>query len=448
MKRQTVKIILDVVMTVLFILLMDTVATGLLWHEILGLGICVLFTVHKLLNGKWIAQVTRRFFDKKLPGKTKVLYVLDWLLLLGMGGCMVTGILMSEYIFPGLQVSDFYRMSMLHASFAYSTLIILSVHIGFHWKCLLEAFRKMFRLPKVKKAGSIVLHLSAAIMVLLGIKNSVQQNIGSIILQPLSQEDENDTQTYADTEAAITTESTTYLSQNTAGNIQQITDSTQAEDTPTLEEYLGSLVCTACSRHCSLLYPACGKGRAQARAATADYNDLYAEAAVTPTASPEATAQPTLTPAPTAGQTAEETDSESTAITASQTVASLPTLQEYLGGLFCTGCHRHCPLLAPQCARGYTQAQEATQDYQAMVEEAEATAAQQNTENEDTDDTNTGVLLSTDESDSSGTGAAVGRILAPFGEFIPVMSLYIAGTHYMIRLTDQKKKKGTLPAKG
>lgn len=42
------------------------------------------------------------------------------------------------------------------------------------------------------------------------------------------------------------------------------------------------------------------------------------------------------------------------------------TLNDYLSGLFCTGCSKHCPLISPQCGKGDAQAQEATVEYQSL----------------------------------------------------------------------------------
>lgn len=43
------------------------------------------------------------------------------------------------------------------------------------------------------------------------------------------------------------------------------------------------------------------------------------------------------------------------------------TLQQFLGKLYCTACGKHCPLTSPRCARGQSQAQKATADYNATL---------------------------------------------------------------------------------
>ena len=40
-----------------------------------------------------------------------------------------------------------------------------------------------------------------------------------------------------------------------------------------------------------------------------------------------------------------------------------PSLEDYLSNLFCSGCHKHCPLISPRCGRGAEQAEIAKEEY-------------------------------------------------------------------------------------
>lgn len=44
------------------------------------------------------------------------------------------------------------------------------------------------------------------------------------------------------------------------------------------------------------------------------------------------------------------------------------SLEEYLQGLFCNGCGRHCSLLSPQCGKGYKKAEQAKEEYYSVSE--------------------------------------------------------------------------------
>lgn len=56
-----------------------------------------------------------------------------------------------------------------------------------------------------------------------------------------------------------------------------------------------------------------------------------------------------------------------TLLSVGDTVSDLPTLEEYLGKLVCSGCGRRCPLTSLQCGRGQSYLSTATSDYEAMV---------------------------------------------------------------------------------
>ncbi len=54
---------------------------------------------------------------------------------------------------------------------------------------------------------------------------------------------------------------------------------------------------------------------------------------------------------------------------ASAAPEALPTLEEYLGKLVCSGCERRCPLTALKCSRGRAYLEKATSAYRAVVAE-------------------------------------------------------------------------------
>lgn len=126
-----------------FLLLMDPLATGLYLHEWAGLLICILFIVHKLINWIWIKKTTKNFF-RKMPQRNRVLYVIDWLLLIGFTLVVISGIKIAHLIdFSWLGVgrgSVFWRLG--HMSFSILCLILVAIHVGLNWKWVLNRFSK------------------------------------------------------------------------------------------------------------------------------------------------------------------------------------------------------------------------------------------------------------------------------------------------------------------
>ncbi|KAF1084726.1 hypothetical protein SPSYN_02512 [Sporotomaculum syntrophicum] len=68
---------LDVGLAALFLILIEPQRTGMAWHEILGLSIGFLFTMHVLLNWSWVKKTTRNLFTLAYKTKTKLCYVLN-----------------------------------------------------------------------------------------------------------------------------------------------------------------------------------------------------------------------------------------------------------------------------------------------------------------------------------------------------------------------------------
>ncbi len=262
------KYLFDAVMTIIILLLMDYSITGLALHEWLGIAIFVMFAAHKLFNYKWIKQITMRFFDKKIKPRVKIMYVLDVILLIFLIVVTASGILLSENIFT-FKLQDRSFWVSIHDISAYSILITISVHIGMHWKNIMNVIKKLFQIKKSNIIRTIFVRLTALLLILAGIKSSFDNNIAEKLFPfDIGLENEQEDNTPLINSANSKTSKDTTL-----------TSETSKEAVPTLSEYLGSLHCTLCSNHCSLLAPQCSKGKAVAAEAVITYNSLYAQTA-------------------------------------------------------------------------------------------------------------------------------------------------------------------------
>ncbi|MCG3085914.1 DUF4405 domain-containing protein [Anoxybacillus sp. LAT_35] len=146
LKKNIVKIILDVSMAITFVLLMNPrVFNGLPFHEVAGLVIGVAVLVHIALNYKWVVNTTKKIFDRSLSGKTRFSFLLNISLLLSMTGIIVTGILISKVVFPHLLSGENHALREIHDVFAKLTLLLVGVHIALHWQWIMGVFRKMLK---------------------------------------------------------------------------------------------------------------------------------------------------------------------------------------------------------------------------------------------------------------------------------------------------------------
>lgn len=147
MKKNIIRIALDIVMIILLILMYNAKVISITFHELGGLIVCGLFLVHKALNFKWITKVTKRLFDKTLPFKTKLGYAVDVLLLFAVAFIAVSGILISKVLFPALANGPGI-MKQLHYFASAAAIILVGVHIGLHWYFISGMFKKKIKLPR------------------------------------------------------------------------------------------------------------------------------------------------------------------------------------------------------------------------------------------------------------------------------------------------------------
>lgn len=142
------KFILNILLTIVMLLLMDPRSFyGLGFHEWAGLFIGLFFLLHTVLNWTWIKKVTIGFF-RSSPGRARINYILDVLLLAGMVLMILSGIAIARTInFSWLNLGGspmFWRV--MHTSSSYITLALFGIHLGLHWRWVLQRFN----LKKIK----------------------------------------------------------------------------------------------------------------------------------------------------------------------------------------------------------------------------------------------------------------------------------------------------------
>ena len=164
MKKNFIKIVLDLMMAITFVLLMNPrVLGGLPFHEVAGLVIGVMVLSHIGLNYRWVINTTKKIFDLKLPKKTRFSLLLNILMLVTMSGIIVTGILISKVVFPNLAVGS-HSIRGIHSLFANTTLALVGLHIGVHWQWILSICKKSFKTKegtyRKRVIASVVLSLA------------------------------------------------------------------------------------------------------------------------------------------------------------------------------------------------------------------------------------------------------------------------------------------------
>lgn len=150
MKKKTVfKVMTDIAMTVCLLLLMPYELVGTLPHEIIGTVMIVLLIVHHILNRRWTASL----FKGKYTFLRIVQTALVVLILVCSLGSAVSGIALSRHLYrflPSFLSASFARK--VHMLCAYWGMVLMSLHLGFHWSMMMNMARKIFRKPsKVRR---------------------------------------------------------------------------------------------------------------------------------------------------------------------------------------------------------------------------------------------------------------------------------------------------------
>lgn len=139
MKKNTIKIILDIIMLIAFIFLMEPWATGLYLHEWAGILVVAVFIIHLVLNWIWIKVSTGSFF-RKMPSRNRLKYILNWLILVGFTVVVYSGMKIAKLIdfsWLGMEGSmRFWRFG--HTSFSFMTLILVAIHLGLNWQWIVR----------------------------------------------------------------------------------------------------------------------------------------------------------------------------------------------------------------------------------------------------------------------------------------------------------------------
>ena len=146
--KRLLKISVDLLMTALLLLLLSYSLVGEAAHEWLGVGIFLLYLLHHVLNKNWF----KALFRGKYPPIRILQTAVDLLVLLCMTGSMISGILLSRYVFR----LDIHRFSAalqtIHLLSAYWGFALLSLHLGLHWGGIMSMAKRLAKKPsKIRK---------------------------------------------------------------------------------------------------------------------------------------------------------------------------------------------------------------------------------------------------------------------------------------------------------
>ena len=293
------KLALDIILTVLFIILIYPRETGFTFHEIAGLSIGALFIFHIILNWSWVKNVTKNLFNPKIKIKTRLFYLLNSLSFIAVGTVIITGIQISEVLFPAQGMIS-HTTVLVHKWLSYSCLVLFGLHILLHWRFFAHTVPRMLKAPGQLTWGKATLNLVAVVLVLGLLYSQIAPSATANAIQPTRQDSpssndaiyENRPKSSNDRLPSSSSSSndaqsnnqtpniTTQTKPSASSNISSGTGTSSTGTQVTLAQYLGNLFCTGCDKHCSLLSLQCNRGIPQQEAAKQKYQAIYGSAIV------------------------------------------------------------------------------------------------------------------------------------------------------------------------
>lgn len=274
--KNRIKPIVDFVMYIGLVLCMGYQLTGNLWHEYIGIFMFILFIIHLILNDHWFKHFGKIAKNSFSNIRSSLLFLTDLLLFFNIIALAITSVLISKNVFSFVSLQGSRFTSWLHTFSAYLGLIIMSLHIGCHWKGILLRVCNLFEMNKGTKGIKVVLRIIAGLLAVLGVVFSFQRDIGRRLLWDSSMKTMRPDMVKPDFSSANKNEFRNVQPNRDMQygkgkeNKQQISEAIQEGESQ--EDYLGRLICTGCGKQCSLLNPRCGIGQMQAQEAIAYYN--------------------------------------------------------------------------------------------------------------------------------------------------------------------------------
>lgn len=139
-RKQRVKTLTDVLMTIALLLLMSYELIGQTTHEVIGTAMFLLFILYHALNQSWSKNLLKGRYTPYRAAQT----LLAGLILVLMISQAVSGVLVSRHLYIFLPIQGYASIARsLHMLGAYWNLVLMSLHLGLHWAMVLAPFRKV-----------------------------------------------------------------------------------------------------------------------------------------------------------------------------------------------------------------------------------------------------------------------------------------------------------------
>lgn len=322
------KILIDICMLIIFTLLMNLSITGLVFHEIFGLGIGIIFILHIMLNKSWIKSIGSNLRNKNLKNKYKIMFYLNLITFFSVLVLIISGVLISRYVLTTITINNFSIVTTIHKLSANLSLGLICIHLGIHLDYLINSFKNLISFIKEQNKKKLILKLTLNVAILVAVYIPIykyvssnydnsnrafygyENNKGNRDLKSIfGDDDSNNNDMYPQPpdmnnngnmpqggqsgEFGGFQGNSEYSQENGTPSTGENINTNQEEDNESinddnndssdsgLSDYLSKLTCTGCGRQCLLSNPKCNKGARQAEEATEEYNNSLNSSSIT-----------------------------------------------------------------------------------------------------------------------------------------------------------------------
>jgi hypothetical protein len=172
--EHTIRLTLDIAMTVLLLCSFAYRITGDTAHEWIGVVILLLFILHIIINRKWFTLI----FNGAYSSRRVIMTVVNLLLAVDFAILLITGLSHSRTVLSFLHLSGSITLRQIHTTAAYWGLILIAVHIGIHWRIIIN-FVKGIAENKKGFPCKIIMRVLAIAFVIFGVWSSFDRDIFS-----------------------------------------------------------------------------------------------------------------------------------------------------------------------------------------------------------------------------------------------------------------------------
>ena len=153
-KKMNIRMVIDVLMTILLLCLMAYQITGEFLHEWIGVIMTFFVIVHQIINRKWYAALLKGKYNMYRLVTT----LINLLLIVSFFLTAICGMSMSSHAVPlfyGILKISFSRS--MHLAFSHWSFVLMGLHLGMHIPIILLSLKISDRAKQLIYALSSVL---------------------------------------------------------------------------------------------------------------------------------------------------------------------------------------------------------------------------------------------------------------------------------------------------